>query len=82
MDELMIALASLRLPLSQLAGFAASRHFSGSLEIDGRAGSGSVIKQAVRQYEIRVADGSRMESSLPLAIHPVFLKFFLPAEPA
>jgi hypothetical protein len=58
MDELMIALASLRLPLSQLAGFP---HFSGSFEIDGRAGSGSVIKQVVRQYEIRVADGSGME---------------------
>jgi hypothetical protein len=59
MDELMITLTLLRLPL--LAGFVASRHFSGSFEIDGRASSGSVIKQAVRQYEILVADGPRME---------------------
>jgi hypothetical protein len=78
----MIALASLRLPLSQLAGFAARRHFSGSFEINGRAGSGSVIKQAVRQYEIRAANRSRRESSSPLTIHPVLLKFFLAAVPA
>jgi hypothetical protein len=73
MYELIIALASLRLPPPQLAGFAASRHFSGSFEIDGRACSGSVIKQAVRQYEIRVADGSQMESSSPLAIPEILL---------
>jgi hypothetical protein len=55
--------------VSLLAGFATSRHFSGSFEIDGRAGSGSVIKQTVSQYEIHVADGPGMENSSPLAIH-------------